>query len=216
MLEKIIKIIFPPTCGFCEKYSENYICKKCELQIEKYKKEIIETYIKDKKKHFDYHINFFKYEGRIRNLIINYKFNEKSYLYKTFSEIILKNKKICGILKKYDIIIPVPISNNKRIERSYNQTELIAKKVAKDLNIACSDRVLIKKNNIKTQSSLTKAQRQKNVLGAFYIKNSKFIDNKNVILLDDVYTTGSTVNECSKVLKASGAKKIIVLTIAKD
>ncbi len=75
---------------------------------------------------------------------------------------------------------------------------------------------LYKIKNIQPQSSLDKQNREKNIQGAYVIKNTKNIINKKVLLVDDIYTTGNTVNECSKMLKLAGARKIGILTIAKD
>lgn len=80
---------------------------------------------------FDEHIYIFCYDGIIRKLILDYKFNDKAYIYNTFIYFILKNEKICTQIKKYDIIIPVPISNKRYKERGYNQSSLFAKKLAR-------------------------------------------------------------------------------------
>ena len=130
--------------------------------------------------------------------------------------IILKNEKICGLLKKYDIIIPVPIHKKRKAQRGYNQTQLIASKISKYVGIKLCDDVLIKSKNTIAQSKLNKNKRKQNIKGAFKILNSEKIQGKNILLFDDIYTTGSTVNECSKILTRAGAKRIGVLTIAKD
>ena len=70
--------------------------------------------------------------------------------------------------------------------------------------------------NTKKQSTLTKSEREKNVKNAFKLKNPEKIKDKKIILFDDIYTTGSTVNECSKILKKAGAAEIVILTIAVD
>lgn len=158
----------------------------------------------------------FKYEGKIRELLLEYKFFEKSYLYKTFSALILKDKKICSQTKKYDIILPVPIYIKKKRIKGYNQTELIAKEIAEKYNLEYLNNILIKNRDTKTQSTLTKAQRKINVKDAFSIKDAEKIKKKNIILFDDIYTTGNTVNECCKCLKKAGVNNILILTIAKN
>ena len=75
---------------------------------------------------------------------------------------------------------------------------------------------LYKIKNNKPQSTLKKEERQENVIGVYGIKNKKILQNKKIILIDDIFTTGSTVNECSKILKQSGVKQIGIFTIAKD
>ena len=159
----------------------------------------------------------FKYKDLIRNIIIDYKFNDKSYLYKTLKKIIINNKKVCDFIKSYDIIIPVPINQKRKMERGYNQTLLIAQELVKDIPcIELNKNIIIKHKNIKTQSLLSKNQRRKNVVGAFKLKNEVNLENKKMLIFDDVFTTGSTVNECAKILKQAGAINVGVLTIAKD
>ena len=110
---EIEKIIFPPCCVICGKIIPNTICKECEKEITE--KIVLKIENKNKKEfYFDKHLYVFYYKDNIRNIILNYKFNDKSYLYKLFSEIIIKNQKICGILKKYDIMIPVPIHKKRK------------------------------------------------------------------------------------------------------
>lgn len=158
----------------------------------------------------------FKYEGQIRQLIIDYKFNEKSYIYKTFVNFLLKNKKIFENIKKYDKIIPVPISKKRYKERGYNQSLLIANEISKQTNLELVNNCLIKTKNIIEQSKLNKEDRQQNIQGVYSIQNEEIITNKKVLLIDDIYTTGSTVNECSKILQQARPEKIGVLVLAKD
>lgn len=152
----------------------------------------------------------------IRKVILNYKFNDKSYLYKTIVNFLLKNKKFFQIVESYDTIIPVPISRKRRKERGYNQSELIAKEIAKNVFKEYNNQCLFKAKNIIEQSKLNKEERQKNIQGVYELHNKKKLQDKKILLIDDIYTTGSTVGECSKILKQAKPKKIGVLTIAKD
>ncbi len=215
-IEKILDLIFPPVCGICNKKINTYLCGKCEKEINKI------TCVGENRydnKYFSTHMYLFKYEGIIRNKIISYKFNDKPYLYKTFCEIFVKNKKVCEFLKKYDIIISVPMYKKKKNQRGYNQSELIAKEIAKKTeNIEYRNDILLKIKNTARQSSLNKEQRKENIKNAYLIKssNKEYILNKNILIFDDIYTTGSTANECAKMLKEAGAKDVGILTIARD
>lgn len=209
----ILDLIYPPVCGICGKINKNNLCKKCEDKIKKYEINKIEEV---KNKNFEYQIKVLKYEDIVRTKIIDYKFNEDSYLYKTFSKIIIKNEKIYRFLKKYDIIICVPMHIKRKIQRGYNQTELIASEIARNTELEFQNKNLIKIKDTTKQSTLSKKYRIENVKDAFKIKKADKLKNKKIILFDDIYTTGSTVNECSKVLKKAGAKQITVLTLAID
>lgn len=228
--EKIINLIYPQTCGICGKINYNAVCPKCNVQLKKQEKMDILTKEELKEnsleieKHFEELMYIFKYEGQIRELILDYKFNEKSYMYKTFVNFLLKNKKIFENIKKYDKIIPVPISKKRYKERGYNQSLLIAKEISMQMSCETNNNIklelvnncLIKTKNIIEQSKLNKEDRQHNIQGVYTLKNGNILTNKSILLIDDIYTTGSTVNECSRILQQVKPKKIGVLVLAKD
>lgn len=213
--------MYPPICGICEKINKDGLCPKCNLELKKQaevnilQKGEIEENIK-KEKYFEELMYIFKYEGQVRKLILDYKFNEKSYLYKTFVNFLLKNEKIFENIKKYDKIIPVPISKKRNKERGYNQSMLIAEEIANKTNLELVNNCLIKTKNIIEQSKLNKEDRQQNIQGVYSLQNERLITNKKILLVDDIYTTGSTVNECCKILQQSNPKTIGVLVLAKD
>ena len=214
IIKYVINLIYPNVCGICDKLCDDDICKKCEIKLNNISKIKIDRYTN---KYFKKHLYIFKYEGIIKERLIKYKFNERNYIYKAFVKFMLKNKKICDFLKNYDIIIPVPIHNKRRMERGYNQSALIAKAISKKIpQIDYLEDVLIKKINNKPQSTKNKSERKNNVIGAYYMKNKEKINNKKILLLDDIYTTGNTVNECCKILQSANPKCIDVITIAKD
>ena len=158
----------------------------------------------------------FKYEGLIRKIILDYKFNDKPYINKTFVNFMLKNKKMFENIQKYDTIIPVPISKKRQKERGYNQSLLIAKEIANQTKLELENNCLLKTKNIIEQSKLNKEDREKNIKGVYELKNRLLIENKKILLIDDIYTTGSTVNECSKILIKGKPIKIGILVLAKD
>ena len=228
--EKIINLIYPQVCGICGKINYNAVCPKCNVHLKKQgkmdiltKEELKENSL-EKEKFFEELIYIFKYEGQIRELILDYKFNEKSYMYKTFVNFLLKNKKIFENIKKYDKIIPVPISKKRYKERGYNQSLLIAKEISMQISYETNNNIklelvnncLIKTKNIIEQSKLNKEDRQHNIQGVYTLKNGSILTNKSILLVDDIYTTGSTVNECWRVLQQANPNKIGVLVLAKD
>ena len=207
-------MIYPQICGICGKIDPNSLCKKCKKKIENQLDISIIKNVEDK--YFDELMSIFKYEGMVRKLILNYKFNEKSYMYMTFVNLLLKDKKIFENIKNYDTIIPVPISKKRQKERGYNQCELIAKEIAKKIKLEYRNNCLIKTKNIIEQNKLNKEEREKNIIGVYNLENGQLLENKKILLIDDIYTTGSTVNECSKILRKANPNKIGILTIAKD
>ena len=239
-LDDVFSFIFPPVCGICGKIGKSYLCENCakDLKQSSYYHNEIHNYncINNKYKYvsknnsfrqnrkslennfyFQEHYYLFSYTALIREKIIQYKFREQSYLFRMFSEFFVKNEKLCGFLEKYDIIIPVPISKNKMLKRGYNQSMLIAKEIAKRTQkVQLEHKVLIKQIENQSQSSLNRKQRLENVKNVYKIQNEQKIKEKNILLFDDIFTTGATVNECAKTLKQAGTNKIGILTIAKD
>ena len=210
LLEKVLEYIFLPSCGVCGKLGEGYLCKECEKELNKY---TINS--NDFKQKTDI-LHIFQYKELIRKLIIQYKFNNKSYLYKTFCEFIVKNKKAFDFIKSYDIIIPVPKKKKKRALRGYNQSELIAKELAKKAKIKMFTDVLVKTKNNRVQSSLNKEERKNNVKDVYDLVNKEKIYSKKILIFDDIYTTGATIEACKKEILKADIKQLGILTLAKD
>ncbi len=211
-IQNLLNFIYPQVCFWCDTIKKESICSNCDKEIKKFSKFNIEKFPNGME-----HVYLFKYEGKIRQKIIDFKFNEKPYLKNGFAMLFLQNKEMYSYLNKYDIIIPVPIHKYKEKNRGYNQSELIAKQISKSLkNVKLEKNIIKKIVNNKQQSTLNLKDRKENVKNVYKVLDNKKIIGKNIILFDDVYTTGSTINECDKVLKQAGAKKVAAVTIAKD
>lgn len=214
LIEKALNLIFPPVCGFCNEMSDSYLCEYCSNYLKSKQINRIDLY---EDKFFTTHLWLFKYEDEIREKIIDYKFNDRSYLYRTFTQIILSNKDICDYISFFDIIIPVPIHKKRKKSRGYNQSELIARGITEIINsVELRIDLITKMRNIKPQSTLNKDERIKNVSDSYRSISGVNLNGKKVLLMDDVYTTGSTVNECAKVLIDLNCGQIGVMTLAKD
>lgn len=209
----LLYLIYPKVCVLCgKKINENktYACEKC-FNIIKYKmNEVILKKIPGV--YFDSLISLFLYKGVIRKKILEFKFRNKPYLGILFGEIMAKVFLQNSIM--VDAIIPVPMHYIRFLNRGYNQSVILAKEVSKVSGVKLYKNVLRKTKKSEVQSTLNLEQRRKNILNTYSVKNKSRVFSKNVLLIDDIYTTGSTVNECSKVLKENGVNKVFVLTIA--
>ena len=189
-----------------------FTCKICKRNLEYTKGELVAKVVFNQ--NYDYIISSYKYYGVIRKLILDFKFEDKRYLYKFLSS------KLIILLKKYlennniDCIVYVPISIKRYYERGYNQSYILAQEISNKINVPLLKYGLIKIKNNKRQSELAHKERFNNIQNVY--KANKLYDfcNKTILLVDDIYTTGNTVNECSRILKEKGANKVIVATVA--
>ncbi|MDR2766275.1 MAG: ComF family protein [Holosporaceae bacterium] len=168
-----------------------------------------------KKPHFDRAIAAFEYDDFSRNLILKFK----------HLDVTLMAKKLAGWIyaaaaaefRNADLIIPTPMHFFRRLMRRYNQSELLALELKKLSGLEYEPRILRKIRRTPRQEGLSRAQRLKNVRGSFGL-DEKYVSKicgRRVILVDDVLTTGSTANECAKLLKKHGAAWVSVVTAAR-
>jgi len=150
-------------------------------------------------------IRLFKYEPFLKEL------------YLPLSYIIISHLNLieCNIFDDKFVIIPVPLYKSRLKWRGYNQAELIAKELSSVLRISFDKNNLIKIKNTPPQAELIQEDRFKNVTNVFLCQNPENIKNKKVLLIDDIYTTGTTMEECAKILKQSGAKEVWGLVVAR-
>ncbi len=115
----------------------------------------------------------------------------------------------------FHLLIPVPMHIKKLRERGFNQSLILANTLGKKQQINVNFSLLKRRKSTLTQTGLNKKEREQNIKGAFEVSDNKNIAGKNIILIDDVYTTGATLNECAKTLMKAGAKKVAALTLAR-
>lgn len=218
MCEKILNLFFPPCCIVCGKLDNRWLCNKCGFVLWKeFEAECRCDDVDDNKYFFSELMFLFKYSGIVRELILKLKFKSSPFVSKVFVNFLLKNEKLFQNIKNYDTIIPVPISKERYMERGYNQSLVFAKEIYNHFyNLEIIDECLYKVKNTVPQSSLNGNQREENVKNAYELRNKQIINNKKILLIDDIYTTGNTVNECAKTLILGKPKSIGVLTMAKD
>lgn len=155
------------------------------------------------------------YDGPGRELIHSFKYDYKTHLRRPLA--ILTADALTGFVTslKPDLLVPVPLHVKRLRSRGFNQAVLIGEMLAAEWGISMERRVLQRIRWTEPQINLAAGQRKTNVKGAFAVADAEAVKNRTVLLFDDVYTTGSTVDECAKVLKRSGAGKVIVVTVAR-
>lgn len=213
MLKNILETIFPKHCLSCEREGE-YLCADCRAILEvsrshqpyaggpltdlyfplSYQNRLLQGLVKK-----------FKYEPFVKELA------------KPLHCLIIEHLELLD--KKPDfsdfIIIPVPLAKKRQRWRGFNQAEELAINLAASLKIPVFKQLLIKTKETREQILLSGPSRRENLRGAFSLKNSFLIKNEKALLVDDVYTTGATLQEGARALREAGAKKVVGLVLAR-
>lgn len=212
-LNTILDIIFPRYCISCNKPNYDF-CEECLSECRGAERECAEWIYPL----FDYR------HPPIKKAVWLIKYKGKKRLIGILSEIlydrILEELAELKIMRNFTdpILIPIPLSRQRHRERGFNQAELICKKlieIDKNKYLKLEKNILIKTKDTPHQARIKdKRKRLRNLSNSFAVKNEYLVKGRNIILIDDVITTGATLNEAKKTLKGSGAKKIIAFTIA--
>ena len=225
----VIDSLLPKTCPVCKEIvlpRGNQICRKClptfsfvkEPTCEKCGKEILTASqricydCKYNRKTFTKGIALLNYDELSRECMSGIKFLNRKEDIDVFSAMIVA--RLGKIIQSWDpeCLIPVPVHKERLIKRGYNQAEELAKGIGNRLNIPVENKILIRNRHTKAQKSLNPKERLENLEGAF--EAAKCIQTTRcVVLVDDIYTTGSTAEACTRVLMAAGAEDIRVLCI---
>jgi ComF family protein len=198
-----IRWIEPPFCSICgipfiSKKVENHPCGACVTH----------------RKYFTMARAWGAYEGSLQEAIHRWKYEGKTYLTPFFAEWMEEGLNRYWGPHSLDLLIPAPLHPQRLRERGFNQALLLVKELSRRTGIPYRKTILQKKKPTIPQVNLSGTEREKGLRGAFQVIGKEELLGKSVLLVDDVYTTGATVNECSKVLLRGGAERVNVLTLA--
>jgi ComF family protein len=154
------------------------------------------------------------FDDHYQKLVHRLKYDKKIQLGKRLAqklgESMSEDKEFAGC----DMVIPVPLHRARERERGFNQSEVLAEGISRAIGISLAKSILKRKRNTKDQTYLNAQQRAENVKGAFVVAQPERINGKKIIIVDDVMTTGATLNECASALLNSGAESILAATVA--
>ncbi|MCR5703596.1 MAG: ComF family protein [Eubacterium sp.] len=185
-------------CGKALRNEGNIYCKDCKIR-----------------RHlFDQGRDVFLYRGKVRDSIHRFKYKNVRQFAEYYGEVACRE--FAGTLKEWKVecIIPVPMYHKKEIKRGYNQAEVFGKVLSKKTGIPIRKNLLIRKKDTKPQKELTGQKRYENLKGAFAVSAEGVKGLQAVLLVDDIYTTGSTLDACAGLLKKAGVKRVYFLNIA--
>ncbi len=189
-------------------------CKRCSKPVETQEQEYCFDCIKSTR-HYDCGISVFMYEGAIKKSLMDYKFRGlKQYAEFYVEQLILhagETIKQMGI----DYIIPIPLHKKKQRVRGFNQAQLLADGISEYLGLPVLNDVLIRTKFTTPQKKLDPKERLHNLIQAFTTKKEKefMICNKKILIIDDIYTTGSTIEACANVLQKAGCGNVYFVTV---
>lgn len=195
---KYLTIIPSPNCSICggELSGKGSVCIEC----------------KGRDFYFEKNYSIFVYADMVRDKIIEFKQNGYKAIGEMFAYFV--EDKCNEILLKHavDIVIPVPISDERFKERKFNQSEVLCSRLPRDILMTT---VLKRIKPTPHQTGLSRKNREDNLKSAFVVTDKKKIKGKTILLVDDIYTTGSTINACARELLSAGAKSVVSLTVAR-
>ena len=198
-----IQWIEPPFCSICgipfiSKEVEGHPCGACLTH----------------RKYFTMARALGAYEGSLREAVHRWKYEGKTRLTPFFGEWMAVGLNHYWKSDSFDLLLPVPLHTQRLRERGFNQALLLVKELSRRIGIPYEKTILQKKRPTIPQVNLSGVEREKGVRGAFHVIGKKELEGRSVLLVDDVYTTGATVNECSRVLRRGGAERVDVFTLA--
>lgn len=206
---KVLDLLFPPKCVFCHKLMERgEICPDCEKKLRAMEQPKNRTLPGG-----TFCVSALPYEDIVRESILRFKFQGRDHYAPAYGEIMARTAAL-ELADRFDLVSWVPVSKKRKRKRGYDQAELLAKEMCR-LWGAPPVRTLEKTRDNPPQSGLSSAEeRRANVLGVYEAVNWEQFAQKKVLLVDDILTTGSTVQESARVLRLAGAAEVMVLTLA--
>lgn len=217
MFKFILNMLFPTKCACCSTIIEDtcdiHICGKCLSKISFYRDDYIiiddiDTIF------FDRITSACKYLGVLRKSILKYKFGGSPSYCKALAKLIFAKISSLDEYTQAQGFMSIPMYRKKKVERGYNQAELLSKELAKLAGLPDYSNCILRTRKTMTQSLLNKEEREINVRDSFQVVTPEKLKGKIIILVDDVLTTGSTLNECAKELKRLGVIKVYCAVVA--
>lgn len=208
----------PTRYGLCEKcYNEleftgESICKKCG-RLQHNEADFCLT-CQEHKREFEFARSCVVYNDKAKDLVRGLKFGRKKYFGKYFAAYLIDRYAKDFSAIAIDCIIPVPLTEKRRKARGYNQAEVMARVLSKAVEVPCDDTLVVKSVDNLEQAKLKGKEREKNILGVYEVARREDVKGKTILIVDDVMTTGSTLNEIARILKKAKAKEVYGLTFA--
>ena len=231
--DAFLSLLFPPHCAQCRAatHARQHLCEACAEKAAKIEAPFCRlcsqpfdgaidgtftcSNCEDRRFHFDCAVSRYRSDGVVRELVHRFKYDRCLYLRQTLAEWLAETLDDARITAHpFDYLVPVPLHAARQRDREFNQAALLAELLAE----RHGETVLHALKRIRyttTQTQLDREERRQNLRNAFRVRHPRRVAGSHLILVDDVFTTGSTVDECARVLKESGAASVRVITVAR-
>lgn len=218
----LFDFILPRFCCSCKtklSVNQDTMCVDCLSKIQRsnssrLKREFERKFMNNKIISEFYSPFVFEKDKELQHAIHTLKYDKKFPVGIFLGKVLAAEIKSSKTNWKFDLIIPIPLHQLKKAERGYNQAYYIAKGVGKIFKVKVSDRSVKRIKYTESQTTMDLNEREENISGAFKVKWNTQVRGKNILLLDDVITTGATISECGKILLEAGASKVYAASIA--
>ena len=205
-----------PSCLALAKVIGPPFCRRCALPFAgKLDEQIDCGYCKDLRFNFSRAVAACRAEGVVRDCIHRFKYNREMYFEQHLTEWLTAAAKRWIDWQRVDAIVPVPLYARKERQREFNQAERLAKALSRTVDVPVLAKHLRRVKETSTQTRLDATTRRANVRNAFAARQGMVFAGKRLVLVDDVFTTGATLDSCARVLREEGAEDVIALTVAR-
>lgn len=222
IIDGLIDLLYPPRCLICKSWKKEWLCEECIQNIDtsplpfcyecmKEFFEVPDVCPECNSRKFACSLGF--YEDILKEAIGKLKYEGKIVIGEKLGTLMFQKFFKFFSPSSFDLILPVPIHKNRRTVRGFNQSEILVRTLSYS-EFTCSSDILYRERDTKQQVAIPFDTREENVRGAFCVRNYNSLKGKNILLVDDVCTTGATAKECSRTLLASGANRVYLLVLA--
>ena len=237
LFDSLVSVLFPATCVVCQNPVESLgcgvVCRPCWQRVARLDGilcdrcgyafasrnlpagKVLCAACRRGYFHFDFARSCARLEDPLQAIIHQFKYGSHTSLARPLARLLHALWVQVYQDRVPDMIVPVPLHRARQRERGFNQAWLLARHLSRWTRVPLMDRVLVRFRSTPAQAGLSRKQRRRNIQGAFRVADRSAIRDRAVLLVDDVFTTGATLNECARMLRKQGADRVDVLTIAR-
>jgi ComF family protein len=225
----VLDLVYPPFCLVCKEPGDLYLCEDCRQEIVLIEPPYCRTcgapcgpdeYLcadcREREYEFECARSAGIYDGALRQAIHALKYDFHAVMADPLAELMVRAFPNTYLARRVDVAVPIPIHHSRLLDRGFNQSEELARRFCKGVRLRLEPNALVKRRKTRHQVDLPQDERATNLEGAFAVAAPERIAGRRVLVIDDVFTTGATLNEAARVLRAAGAASVCAYTLARS